>query len=204
MRIGRRTAPAVLSKRNPLAYLNLHFAPSPWHQRCYLHAGWLRTSKTKRPNSQRRKHLSEAMERGEFAKSAEMNLAFILAAALGVLSLTGDLRGARDRRLLGEYLHAAGLGESHHRHGDHRAGLDRADNRPRAGPHPARAAPARPCSPAASRADSSSRPRLSASTGRNSMSSAGFSRLFSTRTSSSISASTCSSSSRWRQPFTAR
>jgi flagellar biosynthetic protein FlhB len=34
------------------------------------------------------KHLSDAMDRGQFAKSAEMNLAFILAAALGVLALT--------------------------------------------------------------------------------------------------------------------
>jgi flagellar biosynthetic protein FlhB len=41
--------------------------------------------KTEQPTE---KHLSEAMDRGQFAKSAEMNLAFILAAALGVLSLT--------------------------------------------------------------------------------------------------------------------
>ena len=42
--------------------------------------------KTEQPTE---KHLSDAMDRGQFAKSAEMNLAFILAAALGVLSLTG-------------------------------------------------------------------------------------------------------------------
>lgn len=42
--------------------------------------------KTEQPTE---KHLNDAMERGEFAKSQEMQLAFLLAAALAVISLTG-------------------------------------------------------------------------------------------------------------------
>ena len=41
--------------------------------------------KTEQPTE---KHLTEAMERGKFARSPEMNLAFTLAAALGVIALT--------------------------------------------------------------------------------------------------------------------
>jgi flagellar biosynthetic protein FlhB len=41
--------------------------------------------KTEQPTE---KHVTEALERGKFARSPEMNLAFLLAAALGVIALT--------------------------------------------------------------------------------------------------------------------
>jgi flagellar biosynthetic protein FlhB len=48
--------------------------------------------KTEQPTE---KHLSDAMERGQFAKSAEMQVLFLLAAALGALALTTQ-SGARE------------------------------------------------------------------------------------------------------------